>query len=124
MDVVPVYQRLAASILSLWLVSCSSTRHLAVAPEGADFCRNKCMQPYLDCCRLRELEPHRFTAIANAVDWLKRHREEVLAGSAIVIAGVVFVTVSAGAGTLVLVPVVMMASSSPSDRPFTARVSP
>jgi hypothetical protein len=35
MEAVPVPQRLVASILSLLLVSCSSTRHLAVAPEGA-----------------------------------------------------------------------------------------
>jgi hypothetical protein len=214
MEAVPIHQRLAASILSLLLVSCSSsTRHMAVAPEGAgelsrsvliieqlpdgqvvhswqpveefdfsrysslpsrqsvaggivpaswtrdceqerdaceddcmrgrmrpgyghvttpdrkrgakyDFCQKKCMQPYLDCCRLRELEPHRFTAIVDAVDWLKRHREEVLVGSSIVIAGVVFVTVSAGAGALVLVPVVLMASAGPSDGPATARVSP
>lgn len=213
MEVVPVHQRLAASILSLLLVSCHSTRHVAVAPEGVnelsrsvliigelpggqvvhswqpleefdfsrypslpsrqmaggevvpaawtrdceqerdgceddcmrgrmrpgyghvttpdrkrgakyDFCRTKCMQPYLDCCRLRELEPHKFTAIADAVDWLKRHREEVLVGSSIVIAGVVFITVSAGAGVLLLVPVVLMASLSPSDRPSTAQASP
>ncbi|WP_235216590.1 hypothetical protein [Archangium violaceum] len=88
-----------------------------------DFCRKKCMQPYLDCCRLRELEPQRFTVIADAVDWLKSHREEVLVGSTVVIAGVVFVTVSAGAGALVLVPVMLMASSSPSGEPATAQVS-
>lgn len=35
MKVVPV-RRLAASILSLLLVSCGSTRHVAVAPGGAD----------------------------------------------------------------------------------------
>lgn len=82
------------------------------------------MQPYLDCCRLRELEPQRFSAIADAVAWLKRHREEVLVGSSIVIAGVVFITVSAGAGAFVLVPAVLMASSSPSGIPSTALVSP
>ncbi|MFY0583211.1 hypothetical protein ACN28S_60970 [Cystobacter fuscus] len=61
---------------------------------------------------------------ASLIDWLKRHREEVLAGSVIVIAGVVFVTVSAGVGALVLVPVVLVASSSPVGSPSTARVSP
>ncbi|WP_395806212.1 hypothetical protein [Archangium minus] len=49
---------------------------------------------------------------------------EVLVGSSIVIAGVVFITVSAGAGALVLVPAVLMASSSPSGIPSTALVSP
>ncbi|HYO73436.1 MAG TPA: hypothetical protein VEU33_45960 [Archangium sp.] len=213
MEVVPMGQRLAVSVLSLLLVSCSTTRGMAVAPEGvdelshsvliieqlpdgrvahswqtleefdfsrypslpgrqsvvgevvpaawtrdceqerdeceddcmrgrmrpgyghvttpdrkrggkSDFCRKKCMQPYLDCCRLRELEPQRFTAIADAIGWLKSHREEVLVGSSIVIAGVVFVAVSAGAGTLVLVPVVLMASSFPSSGASTAQVSP
>lgn len=36
MDVVPVYQRLAASILSLLIVSCSSARQMPVALEGTD----------------------------------------------------------------------------------------
>src|SRR5687768_8385286 len=36
MDVVPRNQRLATSIFALLLVSCSATRHMAVAPEGAD----------------------------------------------------------------------------------------
>jgi hypothetical protein len=92
-----------------------------------DFCRQKCMQPYLDCCRLRELEPQRFTEPDDAVGWLKRHHKEILLGSVIVIAGVVFVTVSAGAGALVLVPIVpavVMASSGLPAEPSTPAVSP
>lgn len=51
-------------------------------------------------------------------------REEVLVGSVVVIAGVAFIAVSAGAGALVLVPTVLMASASSSDEPVTAQVSP
>jgi hypothetical protein len=89
-----------------------------------DLCRQKCMQPYLDCCRLRELEPVKFTALDGAIDWLKRHRREVLVGSVIVIAGVVFITVTAGAGVLVLVPAVLVTSSGLPAEPSTAAVSP
>ncbi|KFE71875.1 hypothetical protein DB31_0136 [Hyalangium minutum] len=45
------------------------------------------------------------------IDWLKRHRKEVLVGSVITVAGIAFVVISAGAGLLVLAPVVLMTSS-------------
>ncbi|WP_198316629.1 hypothetical protein [Cystobacter fuscus] len=51
----------------------------------------------------------------SAVDWLKRHRMDVLAGSIIVIAGVTFVVVSAGAAAVVLAPVVLMISAEASS---------
>lgn len=47
----------------------------------------------------------------SAVEWLKRHRMDILAGSILVIAGVTFVVVSAGAGAVVLAPVVLMVSA-------------
>lgn len=52
-----------------------------------------------------------FDAIEPAVDWLKRHREEILVGTLIVIAGVTFVAAVAasGGGAVVLVPLVMLA---------------
>jgi hypothetical protein len=89
-----------------------------------DLCRQRCLQPYLDCSRLRELEPVKFTALGDAVDWLKQHRKEVLVGSIIVISGVVFVTVTAGAGALVLVPAVLIISAGLPTEPSTAAVSP
>ncbi|RKH45010.1 hypothetical protein D7V93_35785 [Corallococcus llansteffanensis] len=52
-----------------------------------------------------------FSAVGGAVDWLKRHRTELLAGAIVVIAGVTFVVISAGAGALVLAPMVLMAST-------------
>jgi hypothetical protein len=60
---------------------------------------------------LQRLRPQEFTATDGVVDWLKRHRKEILVGSVITIAGVAFVVISAGAGLLVLAPVVVMASS-------------
>jgi hypothetical protein len=49
----------------------------------------------------------------SSVDWAKRHRNEILAGAVVVIAGVAFVAVVAGSGggALVLTPLVLMASA-------------
>lgn len=102
--------------------------HLRHVPRGSarheELCNSKCMQPYLDCCRLQELDAKRFTAIEPAIDWMKRNRKEILVGTVIVAAGVVFVVVSAGAGTLVLAPALLMASSEPHSSHPIAEVSP
>ena len=82
------------------------------------------MQPYLDCSKLQELKPQEFTAIDTAVDWLKRHRRSILVGSVVVIAGVAFVVVSAGAGLVVLAPAVILASSENPLASCIAAVSP
>ncbi len=50
-----------------------------------------------------------FTAVDDAVEWLKRNRGELFLGTVVVIAGVAFVTMSAGAGAAVLVPVMIVA---------------
>jgi hypothetical protein len=73
---------------------------------------------------LQGFQPQEFTAIDTAVDWLKRHRTEVLVGSIIVIAGVVFVVVSMGAGLIVLAPVVLVASPGVASEPWTAGGTP
>lgn len=51
----------------------------------------------------------------SAVDWIKNHREELLVGSVIVIAGVAFVAAVAasGGGALILMPLVFVAESTP-----------
>ncbi|WNG53085.1 hypothetical protein F0U60_53215 [Archangium minus] len=59
----------------------------------------------------------RFSAVEDAVGWLKKHRTELLVGTVVVIAGVTFVTISAGTGLLVLSPLVLMASASSADAP-------
>ncbi|WP_395812210.1 hypothetical protein [Archangium minus] len=48
---------------------------------------------------------------------MKKHRTELLVGTVVVIAGVTFVTISAGTGLLVLSPLVLMASASSADAP-------
>lgn len=90
----------------------------------AEYCNERCNRAYNDCCRLRDLEPQRFTAIDPAIDWLKDNRKTILVGTAVVIAGVVFVVVSAGAGLLVLAPVVLVASLEGSPEPSLRAVSP
>lgn len=84
-------------------------------PRGSarhdSFCWEKCKQPYLDCEKLQELQAREFTDQGGAIDWLKRNYKGVLVGSLVVIAGVTFVVVSAGAGLVVLAPAVLVASS-------------
>lgn len=74
------------------------------------WCREQCQQAYDDCRELEGRQRQEFSAIDDAVDWLKRHHQGLLVGSIVVIAGVAFVTVSAGAGLIVLAPAVLLAS--------------
>ncbi|WP_198956110.1 hypothetical protein [Archangium sp. Cb G35] len=76
----------------------------------ADYCNKQCMPPYLDCKELEKLRPQEFSAMDEAIDWLKRHRQTLLVGSTVVIAGVAFVVVSAAAGSVILAPVLLVAS--------------
>jgi hypothetical protein len=76
----------------------------------ADYCNRQCLQPYLECKELEKLRPQEFSAVDSAVDWLKRNRKEVLLGSVVIVAGVAFVVISAGAGVLVLAPALLAAS--------------
>ncbi|HYO53373.1 hypothetical protein [Archangium sp.] len=74
------------------------------------WCNEQCLQPYRDCQELQGLRPQEFSAVDGAVDWLKHNHQTILVGSIVVIAGVAFVTVSAGAGLVVLAPAVLLAS--------------
>lgn len=76
----------------------------------ADYCNKQCLPSYMDCKELEKLRPQEFSAVDTAVDWLKRHRKALLVGSTVVIAGVAFVVVSAGAGAVALAPVLLIAS--------------
>ncbi len=87
------------------------------------YCSEKCMRQYTECIKAQGRQPHEFTAVDRAIDWLKRNRESVLVGSLVVIAGVVFVVVSAGAGVVVLAPVVLVVSAGNPGAPHLA-VSP
>jgi len=75
-----------------------------------EWCHDQCWQPYRDCQELEGRQPQEFSAMDEAVDWLKRNPRGVLVGSIVVIAGVAFVTVSAGAGLVVLAPAALLAS--------------
>jgi hypothetical protein len=90
----------------------------------AKICRDRCRPAYNDCCRLREqAEALEFSAVDEAVGWLKQHHEELLVGTVVVIAGVAFVAVVVGSGgaALVLVPAVLLVSSEvPSESPIAA----
>jgi hypothetical protein len=65
-----------------------------------------------------------FDAIDPAIDWIKKHREEIHVGAVIVIAGVAFaVAVAASAGgALVLLPMVFLVDG-PSGLPSAAQVA-
>lgn len=74
-----------------------------------DYCAGKCLREYQDCLKAQSSRALEFHATDGAVEWLKRNRKELLVGTVVVIAGVAFVTLSAGAGLLVLAPVVVVA---------------
>jgi hypothetical protein len=84
-------------------------------PHGArrshghvEYCDNKCLNEYMACLKLQRLEALSFPAIDRAADWLRRHQQEVMVGTIVVAAGVAFVVLSAGAGVIVLAPVVLL----------------
>jgi len=75
-----------------------------------DFCSEDCLKKYMECLKIQESRALQFTALNDAVEWLKQNRRELLVGTIVVIAGVAFVTLSAGAGAVVLAPVVLVAA--------------
>jgi hypothetical protein len=60
-----------------------------------------------------------FDAVEPAVDWIKKHRTELVVGTVVVIAGVTFAVVVAGSGgaALALAPLLVMAETSPGMSP-------
>jgi hypothetical protein len=78
------------------------------------------MPQYTECLKAQGYRSQAFTTVDRAVDWLKRNHESVLVGSMVVIAGVVFVTVSGGAGVIILAPLVVVTSS---ETPVTSHIA-
>ena len=74
-----------------------------------DFCAGECLKKYMDCLESRKSRALEFSSGNDAVEWLKRNRKELLVGTMVIIAGVAFVTLSAGVGAVVLAPVVLVA---------------
>jgi hypothetical protein len=87
-------------------------------PRHNQICRDKCRLAYDDCVAAEKARALRFPAVEGAVEWLKEHRTKLLVGTVVVIAGVTFVVVSAGAGLFVLAPLVLMASADSADAPL------
>lgn len=87
-------------------------------PRQNQICRARCLPPYLDCVDAEKARALRFPAVDGAIDWLKEYRTELLVGTVVVIAGVTFVVASAGAGLLVLTPLVLMASADTGEAPL------
>lgn len=86
------------------------------------WCPTHCLEQAVQCNKKRgswaEEYAAEFNAIEPAVDWIKTHREELLVGTVIVIAGVAFVAAVAasGGGALILMPLVFVAEN-PSGSP-------
>ena len=87
-------------------------------PRHNKICREGCLRAYIDCVDAEKARALRFSGVQGAVEWLKEHRTQLLIGTVVVIAGVTFVVVSAGAGLFVLAPLVLMASADSADAPL------
>ena len=68
------------------------------------YCQSKCLNEYMQCQEENQREPRAFPTMADALDWLKRHRTEVAVGALVVVAGATFVVATGGGGALILVP--------------------
>ncbi len=106
-------------------------RHWTHASGGSKdaICRERCMPAYQDCCKLREMAESSklrisFPVVGSAIDWLKQHNREIVSGTVVVIAGVVFVVVGSTAGILVLAPAILLTSSGVSPSSFFVQVAP
>jgi hypothetical protein len=90
----------------------------------AAYCRDQCWQAFNDCVELENLKPQEFTATDDAIEWLKRNRKAVLVGSVVIIAGVAFVVLSAGAGLLILAPAILLTAPAAEVPTFAVGGSP
>jgi hypothetical protein len=90
------------------------------------YCEEKCQEERARCYKHEGQMPVRFNAIDEAVEWVKHHREELLVGAVVVIAGVAFVVMVAGSGggVLVLAPALLFVTSGAPSAPPVAEVSP
>ena len=77
-------------------------------PSHSTYCRETCQEEYMECLKATGQYPVEFLGSNEAIEWLKRHRTELLMGAVIVVAGVAFVVVSAGAGVLILAPLAII----------------
>jgi hypothetical protein len=87
------------------------------------WCPENYMEALVQCKKGRgewaEQYTAEFDAVETAVDWIKKHRTELVVGTVVVIAGVPFAVVVAGSGgaALALAPLLVMAETSPGMSP-------
>jgi hypothetical protein len=98
------------------------------AKNRGRWCEETCTHFYQMCLNGRgpwaEQQAREFTRVDLAVEWLESHREEIVTGTLVVIAGVAFVAAVAGSGggVLCLVPLLAVASADPvSELPTDSR---
>jgi hypothetical protein len=100
------------------------------ARNRGDWCQSTCTKFYQMCIKGQgpwaEQQDQEFSRVDIAVDWLKRHRKEIVTGTVIVIGGIAFVAAVAGSGggVLCFVPLLAMASAdSLSELPADSQVA-
>jgi hypothetical protein len=91
------------------------------ARNRGSWCESTCTKFHQMCIKGKgpwaEQSAREFTTMDSAIEWVKHHRNEILVGAVVVIAGVAFVALVAGSGggALVLAPLVVMASADTSS---------
>ncbi len=73
------------------------------------YCRTACMKQLANCLGEAGREPVKFEVIDTAVDWLKRHQDELALGAVVVIAGVAFYVAVCSGSIVLLAPVLLFA---------------
>lgn len=73
-------------------------------PSHYRYCETKCLEEYMTCLEQTGERVRRFSTMGRALDWLNRHKKEILIGTIVVVAGATLVVASGGSGALVLVP--------------------
>jgi hypothetical protein len=87
------------------------------------YCTDACRKESDDCRRRLKRQAEEaleFRAIDEAVDWLKRHKEELTVGASVIIMGVVFYVVLSSGGVLILAPALLLASPEGSSESHVA----
>jgi hypothetical protein len=93
------------------------TQHKPWRTARTWWCGENCRSAEQDCKNRRgewfaDYQPS-FYATDAAIDWIKQHREELLVGTVVVIAGVAFAVVGVIAGAIALAPLLVVAQAMP-----------
>lgn len=87
------------------------------------YCADECRKESDDCRRKlkrQAAEALEFRATGEAADWLKRHKEAITVGTAVIIMGVVFYVVMSSVGILILAPAILLTSPDVPAEPHLA----